>query len=59
MKPWFTLTVTLSARGDGTHLTWVQEFESPDVAASLRGLIIPANEQNLDRLQALLAGDDA
>jgi len=59
VKPWFTLTVTLSARGDGTHLTWVQEFESPDVAASLRGLIIPANEQNLDRLQALLAGDDA
>ncbi len=30
VKPWFILTVTLTARGDGTHLTWVQEFESPD-----------------------------
>ena len=59
VKPWFTLTVTLSARGDGAHLTWVQEFESPDAAASLRALVDPANEQNLDRLQALLAGDDA
>lgn len=49
------LTVTLTARGDGTHLTWVQEFKSPEVAAKLRGVVDPANEQNIDRLQALLA----
>ena len=56
---WFILTVTLTARGDGTHLTWVQEFRSPDVAAKLRSVVDPANEQNLDRLQALLARDSA
>ena len=32
-QPRFTLTVTLTARGDKTHLAWVQEFESPEVAA--------------------------
>jgi len=29
VKPWYKLTVTLTARGDQTHLAWVQEFESP------------------------------
>jgi uncharacterized protein YndB with AHSA1/START domain len=52
---WFLLTVTLTARGDGTHLTWVQEFRSPEVAAKLRDVVDPANEQNLDRLEAVLA----
>ncbi|MDP1860173.1 MAG: SRPBCC domain-containing protein [Gemmatimonadaceae bacterium] len=56
---WFILTVTLTARGDGTHLTWVQEFRSPDVAEKLRSVVVPANEQNLDRLQAVLASDAA
>lgn len=56
VKPWFLLTVILAARGDQTHLTWTQEFESPEVAAKLRSFIEPANEQNLDRLEALLAG---
>ena len=53
--PRFTLTVTLTARGDETHLAWLQEFESPEVAAKLRAICEPANEQNLDRLQSLLA----
>jgi hypothetical protein len=47
--------VTLTPRGDKTHLAWVQEYESPEVAARLRPICEPANEQNLDRLQALLA----
>jgi uncharacterized protein YndB with AHSA1/START domain len=53
-QPRFTLTVTLTARGDKTRLAWVQEFESPEVAARLRPICEPANEQNLDRLQSLL-----
>lgn len=53
---WFRLTVSLSARGEHTHLTWIQEFESQEVAAKLRHIVVPANEQNLDRLEALLAG---
>ncbi len=57
VAPWFTLTVTLTARGDKTHLTWVQEFESAEMAAKLRGVCEPANEQNLDRLESLLASE--
>jgi uncharacterized protein YndB with AHSA1/START domain len=59
VKPWFRLTVTLTPRGGQTHLAWVQEFESPEMAAKMRRLSETANEQNLDRLQALLAGERA
>jgi uncharacterized protein YndB with AHSA1/START domain len=59
VKPWFRLTVTLTPHGDGTRLSWVQEFESPEMAARLRPLSESANEQNLDRLQSLLAGEPA
>ncbi len=48
--------VTLTARGDKTHLAWAQEFESPEVAAKMRRFGDTANEQNLDRLQSLLGG---
>jgi uncharacterized protein YndB with AHSA1/START domain len=58
-QPRFTLTVTLTARGDKTHLAWVQEFESPEVAGSLRPICEPANEQNLDRLESLLAKESS
>ncbi len=56
LAPWFQLTVTLTARGDETHLEWVQEFASAEVCATVRAICEPANEQNLDRLQSLLAG---
>jgi len=59
VKPWYRLTVTLAARGDNTHLAWVQEFESPEAAAKLRRLVVNANEENLDRLEALLASERA
>lgn len=59
VQPWFMLTVTLTARGDQTHLAWVGEFESPKFAAKMRPLCEPANEQNLDRLQALLASESS
>ncbi len=55
-KPWYKLTVTLTARGvDQTHLAWVQEFESPEFAAKMRPLCEPANEQNLNRLESVIA----
>ena len=59
VQPWFMLTVTLTARGEQTHLAWVGEFESPEVATKMRPLCEPANEQVLDRLQALLASEDS
>lgn len=57
VKPWYRLTVTLTPRDGGTHLAWVQEFESPDMAARMRRLSESANEQNLDRLESLLASE--
>ena len=55
-KPRYVLTVTLAGRDDGTSITWVQEFEDPAVAARIRHIVEPANEQNLDRLQSVLSG---
>ena len=55
VPPWFRLTVMLTAFGQETRLAWVQEFESPEMAEKLRDVVEPSNEQNLDRLQALLA----
>jgi uncharacterized protein YndB with AHSA1/START domain len=55
VQPLFTLTVTLADRGGETHLTWVQEFETAEIAEKLRHICEPANEQNLDRLQAVVA----
>ena len=58
VKPWYKLTVTLTARGAQTHLAWVQEFESPEVARRMRPISETANEQVLDRLQAVLAAGE-
>ena len=59
VSPWFRLTVTLAPREGKTHLGWVQQFESAEVADKLRSICEPANEENLDRLEALLAGAGA
>lgn len=56
-QPWYRLTVTLTARGDQTHLAWFQQFESPEFAAKMRPICQAANEQNLDRLEAKLASE--
>jgi uncharacterized protein YndB with AHSA1/START domain len=58
-QPRYTLTVTLTPRGDKTHLAWVQEFEGSEVAARMRHICEPANEQNLDRLESLLANESS
>lgn len=53
--PNFTLTVTLNLSGGATQLHWHQAFDDPRVAESIRHIIIPANEQNLDRLERSLS----
>lgn len=53
--PHFTLTVTLAPDPAGTLLTWAQAFPEPRVAAQLQTIVEPANEENLDRLTAVLA----
>ncbi len=52
--PLFTLTVTLRDTNGGTDLHWHQDFRDPAVAAALRAICEPSNEQNLDRLHAAL-----
>ena len=54
--PRYVLAVTLTAHegGRATVVGWTQTFEDRDLAARLRPVVEPANEQNLDRLQALL-----
>jgi uncharacterized protein YndB with AHSA1/START domain len=56
--PHFILTVDLDAHGDGTAIRWTQEFEDAGVAARIRHIVEPANEQNLDRLQAVLSAEN-
>lgn len=53
--PHFTLTVTLSPHESGTEIRWVQAFDDAGVAARIRHIVEPANEQNLDRLAAVLS----
>lgn len=48
--PNFTLTITMAEADGETNLVWQQAFDDPRVAASLAHIIVPANEQNLNRL---------
>ena len=57
VAPRFTLTLTLTAQGPQatqTLLDWQQTFENAEMAERLRPIVEPANEQNLDRLEAVL-----
>jgi uncharacterized protein YndB with AHSA1/START domain len=51
-QPHFELTIELESTAAGTLVTWDQAFESPEVAASVKHIVEPANEQNLNRWQA-------
>jgi len=53
--PRYVLTLTLAAHDHGTAITWAQEFETSKVAGLLKHIVEPANEQNLDRLEAVLS----
>jgi hypothetical protein len=44
----------LAAQEAHTRLEWIQEFEDPATADALLAVCEPSNEENLDRLQALL-----
>lgn len=48
--PKYTLTISLVASIEKTLVTWVQEFEKPEVAKAIAHIVVSANEQNLDRL---------
>jgi uncharacterized protein YndB with AHSA1/START domain len=54
--PHFVLTLTLTAADGGKRLHWRQEFDSPEVCAQVAKFAVEANEQNLDRLAAVVGG---
>jgi uncharacterized protein YndB with AHSA1/START domain len=53
-QPHFQLSIALEPVPGGTRLQWDQTFEDANVAAAIRHIVEPANEQNLDRLAAEL-----
>jgi uncharacterized protein YndB with AHSA1/START domain len=54
--PFFTLTVELTPVPSGTRLRWTQVLDDAATAQAVAHIVRPANEQNLDRLEAVLAG---
>ena len=53
-EPKFRLTIVLASSTAGTVVSWSQAFENSDVASRVEHIVVPANEQNLDRLSAEL-----
>lgn len=52
--PKFVLTISLESTAAGTRVSWEQVFEDPTVAQAVRHVVEPGNEQNLDRLTAVI-----
>jgi uncharacterized protein YndB with AHSA1/START domain len=52
--PHFELAIVLAPEGGGTRVMWTQTFDSAEVAAAVEHIVVPSNEQNLDRWQAEL-----
>jgi len=50
----FRMTMTFDDEAGRTRLTWRMLFESPEEVDRVRGVITRANEENFDRLEAVL-----
>ena len=51
-RPQYRLTIALGATPNGTLVSWSQAFDDARVGERLAPIVVPANEQNLDRLHA-------
>src|SRR5919197_3764105 len=49
--PRFQLTITLAPEAGKTRITWRQRFPTAADCDRIRAIGVPANEQNLDRLE--------
>jgi len=58
-QPFFTLRVQLTPVAGGTQVQWTQVFDDANIATAVKAIVEPANEQNLDRLTRVLAGNAA
>jgi len=54
VEPLFTLTVMIEAVDGGAVVHWHQDFDSEEVAKNIAHIVKPANEQILDKLQAVV-----
>jgi uncharacterized protein YndB with AHSA1/START domain len=52
--PEFEMTIGLEARGETTRFSFRMRFASAAVCAAVKSYVVPANEQNFDRLTAVL-----
>jgi uncharacterized protein YndB with AHSA1/START domain len=52
--PHFTLAVSWADHDGQTQLDWQQAFGDASLAQSIADIVLPANEQNLNRLHAVL-----
>ncbi len=52
----FSLTIALAPSKRGTLVSWSQAFEDAEEAKRIESIVVPANEQNLDRLTAEVLG---
>jgi uncharacterized protein YndB with AHSA1/START domain len=51
-QPLYRLTIEVEPTESGTTVSWSQEFDDSKVAKRIEKIVVPANEQNLDRLTA-------
>lgn len=51
-QPVYRLTIDLLPTAAGAIVSWSQEFDDDEVAKRIEKIVVPANEQNLDRLTA-------
>ncbi len=52
--PHFFMRADFEDLGNSTKITWTGTFDTPEIFETLKPIIIPANEENLDRLEACL-----
>lgn len=53
--PHFEMHITLMEESGGTRLGWRMRFDDAATREALARIVVPANEQNFDRLQAELS----
>jgi uncharacterized protein YndB with AHSA1/START domain len=51
-EPVFRLTIGLESSVTGTLVSWSQALENSELAGQIEHIVVPANEENLDRLTA-------
>lgn len=56
-QPLYRLTIEFTPTAEGTNVSWSQEFDDEDVARRIEKIVVPANEQNLDKLTSEVLGN--